>query len=88
MLLYFSGQGAGRVFWPVFAGLARLLIAGMGGWLIVARFGLGLHTLFAAVAIAAIAYGGITADRDHARTMAAGAVGNRGSRTAQCFLAG
>jgi Na+-driven multidrug efflux pump len=61
MLLYFSGQGAGRVFWPVIAGLARLLIAGLGGWLIVTQFGLGLHTLFVAVAMAAIAYGGITA---------------------------
>jgi putative MATE family efflux protein len=61
MLLYFSGQGAGRVFWPVMAGLARLLIAGVGGWLIVAWFGLGLPTLFIAVAIASIAYGGGTA---------------------------
>jgi putative MATE family efflux protein len=61
MLLYFSGQGAGRVFWPVMGGLARLLIAGIGGWLIVARLGLGLPTLFIAVAIAAVAYGGITA---------------------------
>jgi putative MATE family efflux protein len=61
MLLYFSGQGAGRVFWPVMAGLARLLIAGLGGWLIVARLGFGLPSLFVAVAIASIAYGGITA---------------------------
>jgi len=61
MLLYFSGQGAGRVFWPVMAGLARLLVAGLGGWLIVARLGLGLHALFAAVATAAVAFGGITA---------------------------
>ena len=61
MLLYFSGQGAGRVLWPVTAGLARLIVAGLGGWLIVARFGLGLHALFIAVAMAAIAFGGITA---------------------------
>jgi putative MATE family efflux protein len=61
MLLYFSGQGAGRVFWPVLAGLARLVIAGLGGWLIVTRFGLGLAPLFVAVALSAIAYGGITA---------------------------
>jgi putative MATE family efflux protein len=61
MLLYFSGQGAGRVFWPVMAGLARLLIAGLGGWLIVTQFGLGLDALFVAVAMAAIAFGGITA---------------------------
>jgi putative MATE family efflux protein len=61
MMLYFCGQGAGRVFWPVMAGLARLVIAGIGGWLIVARLGLGLPPLFIAVAMAAIAYGGITA---------------------------
>jgi len=61
MMLYFCGQGAGRVFWPVLGGLARLLIAGVGGWLIVARFGFGLPTLFVAVAAASIAYGGITA---------------------------
>lgn len=61
MLLYFAGQGAGRVFWPVMAGLARLVIAGVGGWLIVAQMGLGLPTLFVAVAFASIAYGGGTA---------------------------
>jgi putative MATE family efflux protein len=61
MMLYFCGQGAGRVFWPVIGGLARLLIAGIGGWLIVSRLGLGLPPLFAAVAAASIAYGGITA---------------------------
>jgi Na+-driven multidrug efflux pump len=61
MMLYFCGQGAGRVFWPVMAGLARLVIAGIGGWLIVAQLGLGLAPLFVAVASAAIAYGGMTA---------------------------
>lgn len=61
MLLYFAGQGAGRVFWPVMAGLARLVIAGGGGWLIVTQLSLGLPALFAAVACASIAFGGITA---------------------------
>ncbi len=61
MLLYFAGQGAGRVTWPVLAGLARLFIAGIGGWLIVAQLGFGLPALFVAVATASIAYGGITA---------------------------
>ena len=61
MLLYFAGQGAGQVFWPVIAGTARLAIAGVGGWIIVARLGLGLPTLFVAVACAAVAYGGGTA---------------------------
>jgi putative MATE family efflux protein len=61
MLLYFSGQGAGRVTWPVIAGTARLVIAGFGGWFIVSRFGLGLPALFVAVAVASIAFGSITA---------------------------
>jgi putative MATE family efflux protein len=61
MMLYFCGQGAGRVFWPVMGGLARLVLAGVGGWLIVAEFGFGLAPLFVLVAAASIAYGGITA---------------------------
>ena len=31
--LYFASQGAGRLFWPLFAGLLRLVIAIGGGWL-------------------------------------------------------
>ena len=30
--LYFASQGAARLFWPLFAGLLRLLIAVGGGW--------------------------------------------------------
>ena len=30
--LYFASQGAGRLFWPLFAGLLRLVIAVGGGW--------------------------------------------------------
>src|SRR6202021_658489 len=30
--LYFASQGAGRLFWPLFAGLLRMLIAIGGGW--------------------------------------------------------
>jgi putative MATE family efflux protein len=61
MLLYFAGQGAGRVGWPVVAGLARLTIAGLGGWLIVTQAGQGLAALFTAVAAASFAFGSITA---------------------------
>jgi len=61
MLLYFAGQGAGRVVWPVLAGAARLLIAGGVGWIVVADFGGGLRELFIAAAVASIAFGGITA---------------------------
>jgi len=33
MVLYFASQGAGRLAWPLIAGLARLAVAGIGGWL-------------------------------------------------------
>ena len=61
MLLYFAGQGAGRVVWPVLAGAARLIVAALIGWLVVAGFGGSLGLLFVTVAIASLAFGGITA---------------------------
>jgi Na+-driven multidrug efflux pump len=61
MLLYFAGQGAGRVAWPVLAGTARLLIAGGVGWIVVAVVGGGLRELFITAAVASIAFGAITA---------------------------
>jgi putative MATE family efflux protein len=60
MLLYFAGQGAGRVLWPVLAGTVRLIIAALIGWIIVVHFGGGLRALFIAVAAASITYGVIT----------------------------
>ena len=33
MVLYFSSQGAGKMTWPLVAGLSRLAVAGVGGWL-------------------------------------------------------
>ncbi len=33
MVLYFASQGAGRLAWPLVAGLTRLIVAGGGGWL-------------------------------------------------------
>ncbi|WP_422421670.1 MATE family efflux transporter [Pseudomonas sp. GZD-222] len=32
-VLHFASQGAGRLFWPVTGNLARLVVAGLGGWL-------------------------------------------------------
>jgi putative MATE family efflux protein len=61
MLLYFAGQGAGRVLWPVLAGTVRLIVAAVVGWIIVTHFGGGLHALFITVAAASIAFGAITA---------------------------
>jgi putative MATE family efflux protein len=61
ILLYFAGQGAGRVLWPVLAGTVRLTVAALAGWLAVARFGAGLGSLFALVALASILFGSIIA---------------------------
>ena len=60
MLLYFAGQGAGRVMWPVLAGTARLIIATAVGWLVVKALGGSLQELFITLAISVIAFGGIT----------------------------
>lgn len=61
MSLYFAGQGAGRVGWPVAAGTVRLIVAAVIGWLAVARWHAGLETLFLLVGIASIAFGAIIA---------------------------
>ncbi|MDE1569531.1 MATE family efflux transporter [Aquabacter sp. P-9] len=54
--LYFAAQGAGRLFWPTVGGFLRLVIALGGGWLALAATG-SLHALFAALAVALLAYG-------------------------------
>src|SRR5258705_688551 len=48
MLLYFAGQGAGRVMWPVLGGTVRLLISAGIGWFVVVDLGGGLRELFGA----------------------------------------
>lgn len=59
MALYFASQGAGRLKWPLTAGLLRLTIACVGGWLGF-RF-LGETGIFAALAIALATFGLINA---------------------------
>ena len=54
--LYFASQGAGRLFWPLFAGLLRLVIAVAGGWAVYAVTG-SLLLVFAALAVALVVYG-------------------------------
>jgi Na+-driven multidrug efflux pump len=61
MLLYFAGQGAKHVAWPVLAGTARLIIVGVGGWLAIDVFGASLLTLYAIVAASSLAFGGLNA---------------------------
>lgn len=57
MALYFAGQGAKRVLWPVLAGTVRMVIAAAVGWLAVTQYGAGLTSLFTIVALSALAYG-------------------------------
>jgi putative MATE family efflux protein len=54
--LYFASQGAARLFWPLFAGLLRLLIAVGGGWIVLSLTG-SLAWVFAALAVALVVYG-------------------------------
>ena len=61
MLLYFAGQGAKRVAWPVLAGTARLIIVGVGGWLAIAVYGGDVTTLFGVVAVSSLAFGSLIA---------------------------
>ena len=56
LALYFAGQGAGRVGWPLVASILRMVISLGGAWLAVA-FGLGLPGIFAALAAGLVAMG-------------------------------
>jgi putative MATE family efflux protein len=57
----FAAQGAGRVFWPVVAASARILIAAGGGWIAVSYFGAGMLGLAAMVTASLIVYAAICA---------------------------
>lgn len=59
MMLYFASQGANRVLWPVLAGTIRLLLAGLGGWVLAGVFHAGLLLLFWCVAGATLLFGAI-----------------------------
>jgi putative MATE family efflux protein len=54
--LYFASQGAGRLFWPVFSGLLRLIVAVGGGWLALRITG-SLGWMFGALALGLVVYG-------------------------------
>ena len=61
MTLSFASQGAGRMKAPFAAGIARLLIATVGGWFAVEILGWGLPGVFIAIAVGMIAFGGLIA---------------------------
>jgi putative MATE family efflux protein len=56
LALYFASQGAGRLLWPLLAGMARLTVAVGGGWIAVRCFGGGLSSLFIVIAVAFVIY--------------------------------
>ena len=57
LALYFASQGAGRLLWPLLAGMMRLLIAAGGGWVAMHWFAGGLTALFIAIAVALALFG-------------------------------
>jgi Na+-driven multidrug efflux pump len=58
LALYFASQGAGKLFWPLFAGFLRMAVAVGGGWLALNLTG-SLLWLFAAVALGLLLHGGV-----------------------------
>jgi putative MATE family efflux protein len=56
--LYFASQGAGRLGWPLLAGLIRLVIAVGGGWAVLMATG-SLAWVFATLGIALVVYGAL-----------------------------
>ena len=56
LCLYFASQGAGRLLWPLLAGMLRMVLAVGGGWLALRLTG-SLIWVFAALSIALLAYG-------------------------------
>ncbi|WER45667.1 MATE family efflux transporter [Cupriavidus sp. WKF15] len=61
MALYFASMGAGRMRWPMAAGLCRIGLAAGGGWLLANVAGMGLDGHFLGVAMGITAYGLVTA---------------------------
>ncbi len=56
LALYFASQGAGKLFWPLMAGLLRMTLAIGGGWLALRLTG-SLGWLFVALALGLVGYG-------------------------------
>jgi Na+-driven multidrug efflux pump len=61
MAMYFAAMGAGRMGYPIVAGVSRLAIAVGGGWLLGDVLGLGMDGQFLAVALGVTAYGVLAA---------------------------
>ena len=65
--LYFASQGAGRLGWPLIAGLIRVILALGIGWITV-KAGLSLSWLYAGYGLGVFCYGSIIAGSVAAKT--------------------
>lgn len=61
MALYFASLGAGRMRWPMAAGISRITLAAGGGWVLAHPLGMGMDGYFVGVALGITAYGALTA---------------------------
>ena len=61
LTLYFASQGAGRMTVPAVAGVLRMAVTVLAGWIAVEKLGYGLDGVFAAIAMGMAAYGGLLA---------------------------
>jgi MATE family, multidrug efflux pump len=59
LALYFASQGVGRMAVPVAAGFARMIVATVGGWILIEHTQLGLTGVFIAIAASMVVYGGL-----------------------------
>ena len=59
MILYFCAQGAGKMLWPFIGGIARLVLAALGGWLAVRHLDAGFAGLAVMVAASYAAFAAI-----------------------------
>jgi MATE family, multidrug efflux pump len=57
LALYFASQGAGRLLWPLLAGLSRLVVAAGGGWIVLRLLGPSLASIFIVMALALALFG-------------------------------
>jgi putative MATE family efflux protein len=60
LALYFAGQGAGKLFWPLLAGVLRMVVA-IGGGLIAVWAGFGLPAVFFALGLGLACFGIVNA---------------------------
>lgn len=57
LAFYFASQGAGRLLWPLLAGLSRLVVAAGGGWIVLRLLGPSLTSVFVVMALALALFG-------------------------------